>query len=152
VGSDYVMFSNSFLVSPPHAMHLVFRESRHSLCQRGSLHSVFRFHNAPVHSSTHLGRREPTDLDGDFDISQFGNFTPVLSDNPRASGVFHIPRKRVPSCIKHPSYTQSLSGDPGLSQNISILVLGSEDEHRMRRACKLARQTLRFGHSLVRVS
>lgn len=92
------------------------------------------------------------DADDFLDISRFGDYNLVLSDNPTARGVSHIALKTVPDHIVRPPYALSKSGSPpSINGTDSRIVLGSGDEARLRAACKLARQTLTYGHSLVRV-
>lgn len=89
------------------------------------------------------------------DPSRFGDFIPVLSENPHAVGVDHIPRVlSVPSHIMRPPYAQSenLTGIPEEPNGENIVKLGTSDETSMRKASRLANRMLMYGRSLVRVS
>ncbi|QRV72806.1 Metallopeptidase family M24 [Ceratobasidium sp. AG-Ba] len=85
-------------------------------------------------------------------ISQFGSYLPVLSDNPLATGTSHIPRRQVPSHIPLPPYARPNyhANRPPPYQGSGLIKLGSDEERRARRAGALAAMTLNKAESLIR--
>ena len=74
-------------------------------------------------------------------------------------GVTHIPRRDVPGHIVRPPYARIASQTDKLGGNHEFpyqgdgrIILGGEEEKRLRRACTLAKNTLKKASQLIRVS
>jgi len=87
-------------------------------------------------------------LDDELDPGR--NPSIILPENNAPRGAHHIKRKRVPKDVPRPYYVTGgqCTRPPGQA---SVIPLGGEDEAGIRAACRLARDTLRFAGSLVKV-
>ncbi|KAH0840302.1 peptidase M24, structural domain-containing protein [Lanmaoa asiatica] len=94
--------------------------------------------------------------------ASFGNYSVILPEEPFVWGVSHITPRTVPSGIGRPPYAQtgadakptSHSSRSGPSQepyeDDSRILLGSEEETKLRAASMLARKIREFSGTLVR--
>ncbi|PVF96545.1 Creatinase/aminopeptidase [Serendipita vermifera] len=83
----------------------------------------------------------------------FGDYEIVLPPENSPEGVQDVAIREVPSHIPLPSYARpspAFGAAPSVS-NKSRFVLGSEEERKMRKACNLAKQTLDYAGSLVKI-
>ena len=89
------------------------------------------------------------------EVEDFGDYEIILPPEPHVFGVSHIIPRTVPSNILRPSYildspSRTLK-DNGTTGGDGRIVLGSDDEHHLRRAARLARNVLEYAGSLVKV-
>lgn len=126
--------------------------SRHLRYSCGSYYArlVARRPNITRPNST---KATDNDKDDKVSIEQFGSYIPVLSDNPLAFGTSHIMRKSVPAHIKLPPYARPnyRADRPPPYRGNGLVKLGTDDEHKARRAGALAAMVLNKAGSLIRV-
>ncbi|CAG8582175.1 14575_t:CDS:2, partial [Acaulospora colombiana] len=95
-----------------------------------------------------------TDLVGSEVELDFGDYEIILPPENSPEGVQHIKIREVPSHITLPPYARPspvLGGGSPPTSNKSRFALGSEEERNMRKACNLAKRTLDYAGSLIKV-
>jgi methionyl aminopeptidase len=91
--------------------------------------------------------------DNDVEVD-FGDYEIILPPENSPEGVQHIKIREVPSYIPFPTYARPnpvFSGGSPSTGKKSQFILGSEEERKMRKACNLAKRTLDYAGSLVKV-
>lgn len=95
-------------------------------------------------------------------IDSFGTYAVILPSEPYIEGVAHIPMKSVPEQINRPPYVSNtpedsvhnasdpFAGDP--YEGDGRVVLGSDDEKKLRRATKFAKLVLDRTKDWVKVN
>jgi hypothetical protein len=117
---------------------------------------------APVDrlTSSFFIRGYSTESDSDINVD-YGNYSIILPPENAPVGVAHHKIRDVTAGIARPHYaTQELGTSLNRADNLvphrkgktSRLGLGTDEERRMRRACKLAKETLEFAGSLIKVN
>lgn len=121
----------------------------------------FSYSHLPRHSLTRNYNHNPHALSVD-NLDSFGIYSLILPPEPYVDGVAHIPRKSVPAHIARPPYvtgtleqinikaSDPFAGDPYVGDG--RIVLGSNDETKLRRATNLARVVLDRTKDWVKVS
>jgi Metallopeptidase family M24 len=92
--------------------------------------------------------------------ADYGSYSIILPPENAPVGIAHHKARSVPDEITRPRYTRS-NRSPIIKGENSVesrrkgksgrLILGTDEEQRMRRACKLAKDTLEFAASLIKV-
>ncbi|KAI0311781.1 methionyl aminopeptidase [Amylostereum chailletii] len=86
------------------------------------------------------------------EISTFGTYSVVLPPDEPTFGAVYIPLRAVPKHIAVPDYVARATGTPASAQRgDGRVVLGGEEERRVREAARLAREVLAFAGGLVKV-
>ena len=101
-------------------------------------------------SGTHHHHHHPAE--------DFGTYSVILPEEPFVFGVSHItPRRSVPRNITYPGYAKPPGSGTSANQHregitvVERVVLGSDEEIRLREAGKLAKRVLEYAGGLVRV-
>ena len=132
---------------------------RQAILRRGACYSCS--HLPRGISLTRIYNRRSHALSVD-NLASFGTYSLILPPEPYVDGVAHIPRKSVPQYIARPPYvTGSLeeinikasdpfAGDPYAGDG--RIVLGGDDEIKLRRATNLAKVVLDRTKDWVKVN
>jgi hypothetical protein len=97
----------------------------------------------------------------EYELSaDYGNHSIILHPENAPIGVAHHKIRSVPDVVTRPRYAR-LNRSPTIKREESAklgrkgesghLILGTDEEQRMRRSCKLAKDTLEFAASLIKV-
>ncbi|KAA1466634.1 methionine aminopeptidase [Dentipellis sp. KUC8613] len=128
------------------------------------LQASLRQRNHPRNSSSSSSTSAAAvEDDEDAEIATFGAYSVILPSEPFVFGVSHITPRAVPTHIPRPPYVASLplskqlpgedhrpfNGDPYSGDG--RLSLGSSAERRLRNAASLAKKTLDYAGTLVKV-
>jgi hypothetical protein len=106
-----------------------------------------------------LVRSYSTEPESDLSVD-YGNYSIILPPENVPVGVAHYKIRAVPGGVTRPPYARSnpsptIKGEESIESRRkgekSRLTLGTDEEQRMRRACKLAKDTLEFAASLIKV-
>lgn len=100
--------------------------------------------------------QQDTDEFGDFDVQDSGIYDVILPSEPHVFGTSHIKPRPVPPSILRPPYIQERSEEgapypPERYLGDGRIELGSEEEEKLRAAARLAKRTVDFAGSLVKV-
>ncbi|KAH8092496.1 methionyl aminopeptidase [Cristinia sonorae] len=96
------------------------------------------------------------ETDSDADIQDLGIYDVILPPEPYIFGVSHITPRTVPVHILRPEYVQATRGDgapypPERYSGDGRIGLGTVEEVKLRAAARLAKKTLEYAGSLVKV-
>ncbi|KAF9535155.1 methionyl aminopeptidase [Crepidotus variabilis] len=93
-------------------------------------------------------------VEGDVQVEDFGDYSIILPDEPFVFGTDHISPRNVPKHIVKPAYANRPGGavSPQLpTRDSGKILLGTDEEKRLRAAASLAGQVRNFAGSLVKV-